>query len=72
MNETTNDNDNDNLIGLYATSVLIDEMTAMNDAVDSLIGSPHVTIAMTELAQPLMRRYNLLRNELIRRTSVLN
>lgn len=69
MNETTND---DNLIALYATSVLIHEMTVMNDAIDLMIGSSHTTPTMTALAEPLMRHYNVLRNELIRRTAIQN
>lgn len=69
MNETTNTHDD---LSAYDTQTLIDEMTAVNDAVDILIGSPRVTIAMNELAQPLMRRFNLLRNEFIRRTATLN
>lgn len=66
-NETTN-----NDISSYDALTLVTEMTIVNDAVDTLIGSPTVTPAMTALAEPLMRRYNVLRNELIRRTSKLN
>ena len=66
--ETTNTNDN---LSAYANETLIHEMTVINDAVDTMIGSSHTTIALSELASPLMRRYNLLRNELIRRTTEL-
>ena len=69
MNETTNANDN---LSSYDALTLVTEMTIVNDAVNLLIGSPTVTPAMSELASPLMRRYNLLRNELIARTSELN
>lgn len=66
MNETTNANDN---LSKYDNLTLITEMTLVNDAVDVLIGSHRSTPAMTTLAEPLMRRYNVLRNEMIRRTS---
>lgn len=66
-NETTNAN-----LSSYDALTLVTEMTIVNDAVNLLIGSPTVTSAMTELATPLMARYNALRNELILRTSTLN
>lgn len=69
MNETTNDNDN---LSSYANETLMHEMTVINDAVNLMIGSSHTTIVMSQLAEPLMRRYNLLRNELIARTCELN
>lgn len=65
-NETTN------AISSYDALTLVTEMTIVNDAVDLLIGSPTVTSAMTELATPLMRRYNELRDELIRRSELTN
>lgn len=69
MNETTNANDN---LSNYDALTLVTEMTLVNDAVDTLIGGPRVTPAMTELATPLMNRYNVLRNEMLRRTAPLN
>lgn len=67
MNETTNDN-----LSTYDALTLITEMTIVNDAVDTLIGGPRITPAITALAEPLMRHYNALRNELIRRTAIQN
>lgn len=68
-NEMTNTNDN---LSSYDALTLVTEMTIVNDAVDTLIGSPTVTPAMTALAEPLMRRYNVLRNELLRRSELTN
>lgn len=69
MNETTNTNDN---LSSYDAFDLVTEMTTLNDAIDILIGGPRVNPTLTALAEPLMRRYNALRNETIRRTSELN
>lgn len=64
MNETTNTHDD---LSTYDNLEIVKEMTAVNDAVDALIGGPRVTPSMTALAEPLMRRYNILRNEMIAR-----
>lgn len=67
MNETTNNDDN---LSSYDALTLVTEMTIVNDAVDTLIGGPVVNPVLTALAEPLMRRYNVLRNETIRRSEL--